>query len=103
MRAFHTWALLISLAGHLGLVAWLLHKPPEQGAVSAGLGGVEVAMAPAGGAPGATVPTAPLAAAAAVPVETATPVDQAKPVEAIEPPPPPPAVDAELPPVIGST
>ena len=104
MRAFRTWALLISLAGHLGLVAWLLHKPPEQGAVSAGLGGIEVAMAPSGGAPGATVPTAPLVAAAAVPVETATPVDQAQPVEAVEPPPPPvAAVETELPPVIGST
>ena len=31
MRAFRTWALLISLAGHLGLVAWLLHKPPGAG------------------------------------------------------------------------
>ena len=104
MRAFRTWALLISLAGHLGLVAWLLHKRPEQGAVSAGLGGIEVAMAPSGGAPGATVPTARPVAAAAVPVETATPVDQAQPVEAVEPPPPPvAAVETELPPVIGST
>src|SRR5688572_18292338 len=74
-------------------------------------------MAPSGGAPGAAVPMAPPTPEAAVPVETAASVEQAQPVDAVEPPPPPlqpppeiaaaappppEAAETELPPVIGA-
>ncbi len=58
---------------HVGLAAAILWQPPQSGAVSAGMGGIEVSLGPAGGAPGGEArPVAELAEAQAVePTETA--------------------------------
>ncbi len=42
----------VALLLHAGLAAALLWLPPERGAVRSGVGGIEVALGPAGGAPG---------------------------------------------------
>ncbi len=45
-------ALCAALMVHVGVAVWLLWQPRESGAVGAGIGGVEVSLGPAGGAPG---------------------------------------------------
>jgi periplasmic protein TonB len=77
MRAFRTWALLVSLAAHVMLLLLLLDWE-EEGAREAGVGGIEVALGPAGSAPGSV-------AAVDVPLaETVEPLETARPVEAVE-------------------
>ena len=48
------WALAFSIAVllHAGLALALLWQPPERGALRSGVGGIEIALGPAGGAPG---------------------------------------------------
>ncbi|WP_119459438.1 TonB family protein [Rhodospirillaceae bacterium SYSU D60014] len=88
----HHWlaALTVAAAIHAGAV--LLFHEPQAGAVSAGFGGVEVSLGPAGGAPGAEAVTevsdAEIVEATEAPVVTpevetvdAPPVETAQPVE----------------------
>lgn len=97
------WSVALAAAAlvHAGVAAAILWRPPPAGAQSAGLGGVEVSLGPAGGAPGAQARAvqdvaevkpveAPEAAPAPEPVEAVAeaPVvepEPAPPVEAIEP------------------
>ncbi len=69
------WALAFSVAVllHAGLAIALLWQPPERGALRSGVGGIEVALGPAGGAPGsasADDSDLPEAEAAGMPEET---------------------------------
>lgn len=92
--------LIASLAIHGGALAFFADFSEDKGTAQAGLGGVEVALAPMGGAPGsearAVEPTEtvkPTEVTEAVkPVEMAevpdvpvTPVEQARPVEPVKP------------------
>lgn len=47
-----TVALLAAVLVHAGLIVALLSTPPKEGARAAGVGGIEVGLGPAGGAPG---------------------------------------------------
>jgi len=109
------WALALfgAVLVHAGVAVAILWQPPQSGAVSAGMGGVEVSLGPAGGAPGgearpveevaeaetAEVPQivpaeTPLEETAVEPTETAppdpvepvatVPVEAARPVEVAE-------------------
>ncbi len=93
------WALALSgsVLIHIGVVAAILWQPPESGARSAGMGGVEVSLGPAGGAPGGEAqPVEAFAEAEAVkPTETAA--TRTPPAEAaVEPPEPVPPEQAQL-------
>jgi len=69
------WAVALSGAVlvHAGIAAAILWQPPQSGAASAGMGGIEVSLGPAGGAPGGEAqPVKPVAEAETVePSETA--------------------------------
>jgi periplasmic protein TonB len=111
------WALALTAAVlvHGGLAVAVLWQAPPSGAISAGTGGIEIALGPSGGAPGApaqpvedfaeTSPVdapetvqseMPAQAARAVPVETieaeSEPVESAEPKPEPEPTPPEPVV-----------
>lgn len=106
-----TVALLAALLVHAGLIAMLLSVPPDEGAMAAGVGGIEIGFGPAGGAPGtvareaANLPEAEADSAAEAadetpPEDAAAPLEveplEAETVEAIEAPtesPPPEAPD----------
>lgn len=83
-----TCALCAALMVHVGVAVWLLWQPQESGAVAAGIGGVEVSLGPAGGAPGGEAQLSEeLAEADTVePDSTVTPAQEtAEATEAIEP------------------
>lgn len=98
-------ALAGALALHLGVLGVFLWKPEEKGAEAAGLGGIEVSLGPAGGAPGnpgeaAETPAETEAPTGAAPTqevveevaeETPPPIQQAVIEERVEEVPPPPA------------
>ena len=48
------WAIALSgaLLAHVGVAVAVLWQPPEPGTISAGVGGIEISLGPAGGAPG---------------------------------------------------
>lgn len=92
--------LIASLAIHGSAVAFFADFSEDKGTAQAGLGGVEVALAPMGGAPGSearaveaaetvkpteTTETAKPVEAAEVPNVPVTPVEQARPVETVKP------------------
>ena len=76
------WALALSGAVlvHAGAAVAILWQPAESGTVSAGIGGIEVSLGPAGGAPGSVAATA----AETPETETVTPPEEATPVAAPE-------------------
>jgi len=95
---------------HAGVAAAILWQPPQSGAASAGMGGVEVSLGPAGGAPGDVAAVAPtettppvesvetppeVEPTEAAPVEAVRPVEPEAviPVETVETPPPPTQVE----------
>lgn len=93
-------ALLIAVGLHVGIGVAILWQGADAGAKSAGMGGIEVALGPAGGAPGSVAAAPPQAEAAEVsPDETLT---EAAPPETAEPstdaakPTPVDPVDAEV-------
>ena len=69
MGGIRPWTLLVSVAVHLAVLLLVLDRTDDQGAAAVGLGGLEVALGPAGGA--TTSPVAP----------------DAPPVEEVRPPP----------------
>lgn len=73
-------ALTAALLLHVGVGAALLWQAPESGAQSAGVGGIEISLGPAGGAPGSVAAEAPDAAEA----ETVAPAEAPQEVEPIE-------------------
>lgn len=92
--------LIASLAIHGSALAFFADFSEDKGTAQAGLGGVEVALAPIGGAPGSearavestetvkpteTTETAKPVEAAEVPDVPVTPVEQAQPVDAVKP------------------
>lgn len=89
---------LIAMAVHAGFAISVLWAPPPAGAIAQGLGGVEVNLGPAGGAPGDTAqpatetPQVPVAKPEEVPVE-------APPVPVAEPAPPEQVTEAPAVPV----
>lgn len=48
------WAIALSgaLLAHVGVAVAVLWQPPDPGTISAGVGGIEISLGPAGGAPG---------------------------------------------------
>lgn len=108
MGGIRLWTLLVSAAAHAVLLLFLLDWQENQGAAAVGLGGLEVALGPAGGATTSPdVPDAPPVDAVGPPamaetvesVEEASPepVQSARPVEVV--PTPAPMAAAEPPPV----
>jgi protein TonB len=90
-----TVALGAALVAHAGIAAALLWQAPESGARHVGMGGIEVSLGPAGGAPGEPVPAAEVTeaqAAEAVPAPAESPVAET-------PPAPPPEEVPTAPPV----
>ena len=81
--------LIVSLAIHGGAFAFVADFSADKGTAQAGLGGVEVALAPMGGAPGSEA-RAVAAAETVQPVENTEtaqqvqPVEQARPVEPVQ-------------------
>lgn len=73
-----TIALAGALALHLGVLGAFLWQPEENGAEAAGLGGIEVSLGPAGGAPGDPSETAE------APAETEAATSAAPPQEVVE-------------------
>jgi protein TonB len=93
MPAFRLWTLLVSLAAHGALLLLLLHSSPDDGAQDMGVGGVEVALSPAGGPAGSVAAVQIPAAEVPDPVETATPIEAPE-----APAPVPPTEVAPVPP-----
>ena len=94
------WAMAFSAAVlvHIGVAAAILWQPPQSGAVGAGMGGIEVSLGPAGGAPGSEArPVEEAAEVAAVEV-TDTAVAE-PPSESATVPPPDPVTAQPIPPV----
>jgi protein TonB len=85
-RRHWTVALGAALVAHAGIAAALLWQAPESGARQAGLGGIEVSLGPAGGAPGEPVPAAEVTEAQAA---EAAPAPAEAPVAETAPAPPP--------------
>jgi protein TonB len=80
-------ALLGAVLAHAGVAAAILWQPPRSGAVGAGMGGVEVALGPAGGAPGGEArPVETVEEAEAAEVPTTAPTDIPADEAAVEPP-----------------
>ncbi|RMD63106.1 MAG: hypothetical protein D6826_05790, partial [Alphaproteobacteria bacterium] len=52
-------ALSAAVLVHAGVVVTILWQPPQSGAKSAGFGGIEVSLSPAGGAPGSLAASVP--------------------------------------------
>ena len=104
MGGIRPWTLLVSVAVHLALLLFLLDRQDDAGASAVGLGGLEVALGPAGGA--TTSPVAPDAppvedVRSTAPVETVARVEEveAEPPVPEEPPPPEvPTPPQEVPP-----
>lgn len=85
-----TLALGTAVLVHAGIAVALLWQPPESGARRAGVGGIEVSLGPAGGAPGgAAQPEATQTETTKVQPEAAPQVEQQQAPEPIEPPPEP--------------
>ncbi|MGP1254344.1 MAG: TonB family protein [Kiloniellales bacterium] len=73
-------ALTAALLLHVGIGAALLWQAPVTGAQSAGVGGIEISLGPAGGAPGSVAADAP----DAVEAEAVTPAEAPQEVEPVE-------------------
>ena len=82
-------ALLAALLLHAGLLAALALRPPEEGALAAGVGGYEIGLGAAGGAPGddgaeSALPPEAETDATAQSASEASPEELAETVEAVE-------------------
>lgn len=91
--AVWTISFSVAIAAHLALLFALFHVEPPSGARSAGTGGLEISLRPAGSAAGAQAVEAPVSEVDAVepdssaPVVTAEAVETVEPVDAVEPTP----------------
>lgn len=95
MGGIRPWTLLVSAAVHLALLLLVLDWTEDPGAAAVGLGGLEVALGPAGGA--TTSPVAPEEAPVEE-VQPPPPTEAVEVAEAIPPEPPTEPVTAEPPP-----
>ena len=84
-------AVAVAVALHAGLAAAMFWPRAEDGAQAPGIGGIEIALGPAGGAPGGDAAEARQAAAdEAAPTEPVTDPPQETPELTLPPEPPPP-------------
>lgn len=86
-RPLAVWAISFSvaIAAHLALLFALFYAAPASGARSAGTGGLEISLGPAGSAAGAQAVEAPVSEVEAVEPESSAPVVTAEAVETVEP------------------